>query len=337
MSAPALAVAPGLALRADGTPVPDVLVLDLTGPVPDHLLDAIGPAGVAFGVADGPLSPAARRVARGLTCTLVPIGAERSPAEVGVADPPGAVAELVAALRRCPRAAVTLAALLRAVTQVPVRDALALESAAYSTLLAGAEFGGWLAGRPRPAPAVELGPAVRIERDGAALEIVLDRPGRRNAFGRAVRDGLIEAFDLVLGDPSIGRVTLRAAGPAFCGGAELAEFGTSTDVSTAHLIRLDRSVAARIDRCQDRVQAHLHGACVGAGVEIPSFAGRVVARPDAFFQLPELAMGLIPGAGGTVGITRRIGRWRLAYLALTGRRLDVVSALDWGLIDAVDD
>jgi len=337
MSAAVLADAAGLRLRDDGTPVPEVLVLDLTRPVPDGVLEAISPAAIAFGVGDGPLSPAARRVARELTCTLVPAGAEGSPAEVGVADPPGAVAELVAALRRCPRAAVTLAALLRVVTQVPVRDALALESAAYSTLLAGAEFGGWLAGRPRPAPAVELGPAVRIERDGAALEIVLDRPGRRNAFGRALRDGLIEAFDLVLGDASVERVRLRGAGPAFCSGGDLAEFGTSADVSTAHLIRLDRSVAARIDRCQERVEAHLHGACIGAGVEIPSFAGRVVARPDAFFQLPELAMGLIPGAGGTAGITRRIGRWRLAYLALTGRRLDVVDALDWGLIDAIVD
>jgi enoyl-CoA hydratase/carnithine racemase len=108
-------------------------------------------------------------------------------------------------------------------------------------------------------------------------------------------------------------------------------------VSTAHLIRLDRSVALRIDRCQDRVVAHLHGACVGAGIEIPSFAGRVVARPDAFFQLPEVAMGLVPGAGGTVGITRRIGRWRTAYLALSGVRLDASTALDWGLVDAVAD
>ena len=337
MSAPALAAASGLALREDGTPVPDVLVFDLDRTVSDHRLDALGPASVAFGVADRPLSPAAQRVARELACTLVPAGFERSAAEVGVADPRAAAEELVAAVHRSPRAAVTLAALLRVVTQVPVRDGLAFESAAYSTLLAGVEFRAWLAGHPPPGPAVESGPAVRIERAGAELTIVLDRPRRRNAFGRAVRDGLVDAFDLVLGDPSIERVSLRGAGPAFCGGGDLAEFETSADVSTAHLIRLDRSVADRIDRCQERVVAHVHGACIGAGVEIPSFAGRIVARPDAFFQLPELQMGLLPGAGGTVGIARRIGRWRLAYLALTGRRLDIGGALDWGLVDAVDD
>jgi enoyl-CoA hydratase/carnithine racemase len=96
-------------------------------------------------------------------------------------------------------------------------------------------------------------------------------------------------------------------------------------------------VAARVDRCHERVVARVHGACIGAGIEIPSFAGRIVARSDSFFQLPELAMGLVPGAGGTVGITRRIGRWRTAYLALSGVRLDVGTALDWGLVDAVDD
>ena len=67
-----------------------------------------------------------------------------------------------------------------------------------------------------------------------------------------------------------------------------------------------------------------------------AFADRVVARPDTFVALPEVAMGLIPGAGGTVSLPRRIGRQRTAYLALSGRRLDVATAHAWGLVDAVD-
>jgi enoyl-CoA hydratase/carnithine racemase len=152
-----------------------------------------------------------------------------------------------------------------------------------------------------------------------------------------VRDGLVEAFDLVLADLSITCVEFTGAGRSFCSGGDLDEFGTNSDVSTAHLIRLDRSVAARLDGCRDRVVARLHGACIGAGIEIPSYAGRVVARGDTWCQLPEIAMGLVPGAGGTVGITRRIGRWRTAYLALLGLRLDVATALSWGLVDAIDD
>jgi enoyl-CoA hydratase/carnithine racemase len=61
----------------------------------------------------------------------------------------------------------------------------------------------------------------------------------------------------------------------------------------------------------------------------------VVAQPDAVFGLPELALGLIPGAGGTVSVTRRIGRWRTAYLVLSGRAIDAATALAWGLVDEI--
>jgi len=62
----------------------------------------------------------------------------------------------------------------------------------------------------------------------------------------------------------------------------------------------------------------------------------VLAAPDTAIALPELLLGLIPGAGGTVSLPRRIGRHRTARLALTGERLDARTALDWGLIDAIE-
>ena len=61
---------------------------------------------------------------------------------------------------------------------------------------------------------------------------------------------------------------------------------------------------------------------LGSGLEMAAFCGWVQAGADAVFGLPELSLGLIPGAGGTVSITRRIGRWRTAYLVLSGRRID---------------
>ena len=75
---------------------------------------------------------------------------------------------------------------------------------------------------------------------------------------------------------------------------------------------------------------------MGAGIELPAFAQRVVARPGAFVQLPEVAMGLVPGAGGSVSVLRRVGRQRTAWLALTGKRLDVETAARWGLVDDVE-
>jgi enoyl-CoA hydratase/carnithine racemase len=172
-----------------------------------------------------------------------------------------------------------------------------------------------------------------IRRDSNLLDVRINRPDRHNAYDRYVRDGLVDAFDLALADPSIGEIHLAGNGPSFCSGGDLDEFGTSTDVTTAHLVRLDRSVAARVHRRREETQVFLHGACIGAGIEIPSFAAHVHATADAFFQLPEIAMGLVPGAGGTVGITRRIGRWRTAYLALSGVRIGPQLAVEWGLVD----
>ena len=58
----------------------------------------------------------------------------------------------------------------------------------------------------------------------------------------------------------------------------------------------------------ERMRAEIHGACIGAGIELPAFVSRVTAHPAAWFQLPEVGMGLVPGAGGTVSLPRRIGR-----------------------------
>ena len=73
----------------------------------------------------------------------------------------------------------------------------------------------------------------------------------------------------------------------------------------------------------------------GPASSFPAFAGRVVARSDARFGLPEVGLGLIPGAGGTVSVTRRVGRHRAAYLALSGETIDASTALSWGLVDAI--
>ncbi len=79
----------------------------------------------------------------------------------------------------------------------------------------------------------------------------------------------------------------------------------------------------------------LHGACLGAGIELPAFAGRVVAADDARLGLPELDLGLVPGAGGTVSLPARIGRHRTLRLLLMGGTISAPVALEWGLVDEV--
>lgn len=293
-------------------------------------------ADVVIGVASGPLDECATSVAAGLDVTLTE-AVPASPAEVQVPDLAGAQQEIRALVEANPSAAAQLCSLLRRQTSLSVEDGLEAESLMYSSLLAGPEFARWRASRPvRPIPE-PCEPAVLLKREDGRLQVTLNRPERRNAFGVAVRDGLVEAFDLVIMDESITSVVLAGNGPAFCSGGDLDEFGSNRDSEFSHRVRMDRSVARRIHTVRDRVRVDVHGACIGAGIELPSFAGHIAARVDARFALPEIQMGLIPGAGGTVGMTRRIGRWRTAYLALAGAAVDTDIALDWGLIDEVVD
>ena len=332
---------PALALDDAGRPSDVLTVVDLDVGVPDEpTIAAVQQATtrVLIGVASTPPPSRSRELVQALDLTVVGGPAGRlDPALVHADDPAAECAALTAAVTRNPRASLALTGLLHLTEQLPVSAGLFAESAVYSMLLAGPEFGSWRAGQPRrPLPEYGRSP-VALRRSGDELEVVLDYPQRRNAFSWQMRDGLAEAFDLVLADPSIAQVRVRGAGPVFCSGGDLDEFGTSADVSVAHLVRLDRSVAARIDRCRDRVSVFVHGAGIGAGIELPAFAGLVTAHPDTVFQLPELGMGLVPGAGGTVSITRRVGRWRTAYLALRGTPIDAATALTWGLVDQLTD
>jgi enoyl-CoA hydratase/carnithine racemase len=148
-----------------------------------------------------------------------------------------------------------------------------------------------------------------------------------------MRDALVEALEIAVLDPDVAQIALSGEGPVFCAGGDLDEFGTAPDVGRAHLIRVLRSPCRLVHALAPRVTAHLHGACIGAGIEIPAAAGRVKARAGTIFRLPEVSMGLIPGAGGTVSIPRRIGRQRACYMAISGVDIDVKTALAWGLID----
>lgn len=251
---------------------------------------------------------------------------------VTVADPQAEQSRLAAAEARQPVAAAMVLRLLRSNETLDATSALERESLVYSTLLGGAEFAHWLSARRPDTPAVAATP-LRIERQADALTLWLDDPATMNAMSAATRDALCDALDACLLDPTRPSVTLRSAAKVFSTGGLLAEFGTSRDLALAHLIRTQQSVAARLLRLGHRARAVIEGAAIGSGIEIGAAAQRVTATAAAWFQLPEIAMGLIPGAGGTVTIPRRIGRHRAAWMMLGGRRLSARTALSWGLVD----
>jgi enoyl-CoA hydratase/carnithine racemase len=247
---------------------------------------------------------------------------------------------VTAAVRATPIAARVLVGVLRYADRRGVAEGLLAESTAYSTLQGGPEFAAWLedaAGRARQPAALAAEDPLVVTTSGSTLHIELNRPQVRNAFDASMRERLVDVLSAARLDPTVTGVRLSGRGPVFCAGGDLTEFGSAVDPARAHLVRIDRSPARLLDELASRTVVRVHGACIGAGIELPAFAGTVLADHDTEFGLPELAMGLIPGAGGTVSLTRRVGRQRTAYLALAGRRIDARTALSWGLVDAIAD
>lgn len=251
----------------------------------------------------------------------------------GVVTAPVSAAALVRQVAAAPNAAAVTVQLLRLLPALCPEVGLIAESLAYGLLQGSAEHRGWLGGRSGGHSGARM---VRTERVGDRLTITLDDPASGNAIDRAMRDALAEAFALAAIDTDL-TVSLRGAGRTFSLGAELREFGTTSDPATAHAIRMQTLPAHGIARCAERFEVHVQGGCVGAGLEMAAWAARFTAAPDAWFQLPEVAMGLLPGAGGCVSLVRRIGRQKAALLILSGKRITARTALAWGLIDAIVD
>lgn len=236
---------------------------------------------------------------------------------------------------RAPKAASAAVQLLRSLDGLVSGQALPLESQCYAMLQGSAEHAAWLGTRRR---VVSRAPGrLIVERCGDVLNLTLDRPEARNAIDRPLRDALFEAFSLGALDLELRSIRLRAVGEAFSIGGDLNEFGITRDPVTAHLIRCDSLPAVALAGRGAILDVHVQGPCVGAGLEMAAFAGRITARSNAWFQLPELALGLIPGAGGCVSVPQRIGRQRAALMILSGRRINAQIALRWGLIDTIDD
>jgi enoyl-CoA hydratase/carnithine racemase len=255
-----------------------------------------------------------------------------------VVDPDTDEAPLIQSICQNPQASALLVQVLRHNENASVESGLLMESTAFSTLQAGEEFKRWLTGQDVISGSEDTQEdAVKVERHENQLVITLCQPGNRNAFSRQMRDALYEALTLLEHDCSILSCVIRGEGSCFCVGGDLTEFGTASNPATAHLIRHTRSVPLLLSRHAEKITCEVHSACIGSGIELPAFAGTLVAKKNAFFQLPEVAMGLIPGAGGTVSILKRIGRQRMAEWVISGRKIKAKTALEWGLVDRLVD
>lgn len=173
---------------------------------------------------------------------------------------------------------------------------------------------------------------IRLESDGPVATITLNRPERHNAYSIQMRDELSEAFHGCGADDQLQLVVLRGAGPSFCAGADLAEFGQAPSPFEARRIRFARDVWGALRRIPCPVIAVLHGHVIGTGLEMALHCDVRIADETLRARMPEARVGVVPAAGGTQVLPREIGLSQASRLLMTGSTVGAAEAWDLGLI-----
>jgi 3-hydroxyacyl-CoA dehydrogenase len=170
--------------------------------------------------------------------------------------------------------------------------------------------------------------AVQHELRGAVLVVTIDQPPV-NAINAAVRRGLIDAIAAADANAAVRAVLIVGAGRGFIAGADIREFGQPAVPPSLP------EVCNRIEACSKPVVAAIHGAALGGGLEVALASHYRIAVEGAKLGLPEVQLGLLPGAGGTQRCARLIGAQAALSLMLSGRHAGAQEALRLGLVDRV--
>jgi len=179
------------------------------------------------------------------------------------------------------------------------------------------------------------GPAVLYRRRGPIAVVSLNRPRVLNAYDVAMRDALFEALTAVRDDPEVRVMVLRGNGPAFSTGGDLSEFGSAPSPLEARRVRWARDVWGTLRALPQATIAAVHGWTVGGGWEMALLCDLCIAAADARFALPETALAMIPGVGGTQTLPRAVGEGRALDFVLTGRVASAAEALELGFVQRV--
>lgn len=176
-----------------------------------------------------------------------------------------------------------------------------------------------------------MDPAWSISPAGARLRLVtLDNPPV-NGLGHALRRHIVAAVDAAEADPDCAGIIVTGAGKLFCAGADVREFGTEASTRQPDL----RQVLARLFACRKPVIAAIHGTALGGGLELAMACHYRVAEDKARFGLPEVNLGLIPGAWGTQMLPRLTSLDFAVEMVCRGTTVPAQEAAAAGLVDAV--
>ena len=173
-------------------------------------------------------------------------------------------------------------------------------------------------------------------KSGAVAHIVLNRPRVMNAYNVQMRDDLFFTLEAVRDDPDVRVAVISGAGErAFCAGADLTEFGTAPSQVIARQVRWERDIWGLFLALRKPLVAAMRGYVIGSGVEIACLCDIRIAADDAQFALPEVALGMIPAAGGTQTLRRVVGASRALEMVLSNRRVGAEEARRIGLAHTV--
>ncbi|BCX51737.1 MULTISPECIES: 3-hydroxyacyl-CoA dehydrogenase NAD-binding domain-containing protein [Comamonas] len=171
---------------------------------------------------------------------------------------------------------------------------------------------------------------VELRQDGDVLLVSVNNPPV-NALGAAVRQGLMAAIEQADASAAVKAVVIVGQGKAFIAGADIREFGKPP------VQPFLPDVCNRIEACSKPVVAVIHGAALGGGLEIAMSAHYRLALPGAKLGLPEVSLGLVPGAGGTQRAPRLMGVKAATELMLSGQQIGAKAGLAVGLVDKLEE
>jgi 3-hydroxyacyl-CoA dehydrogenase len=169
---------------------------------------------------------------------------------------------------------------------------------------------------------------VRLEsRDGIATVTVNSPPV--NALSAAVRGGILEGIKSAIADPEVKAIVLTCGGRTFIAGADITEFGKPPKPPGLH------EVLTEMENSPKPIVAAIHGTALGGGLEVALACHFRVATKDARLGLPEVKLGLLPGAGGTQRLPRVAGVQKALEMVTSGTPIGAKEAFQVGLVDRI--
>ncbi len=173
-------------------------------------------------------------------------------------------------------------------------------------------------------------------RDGPVGVVTLNRPRALNTYNMQMRDDLHELLRCIREAGDVRALVLAGGGEkAFCAGADLSEFLTAPSIDVARRVRRLRDLWREFRALDIPVVAAVHGYVFGSGVELALSCDLRIAADNAVFGLPEMGLGILPGAGGTQLVPRAMNPAHALDMLLADRRLSAQDALARGLVTRV--